>query len=290
MVKAEGPLRLLVADATGLYWVELQTKEKKTQSRVMFLPINESRIVELARDTGIIRSVVLDKNNLYWLSDFNLVRYSKESSETGVLTELGDAQAFALIQDAKKLYWVSGGGDKIYSIPKTGGSPQVVARSESIAAIAIDGEDLYWASGGTEENDFKDGFIERAELGTSKQSKVIEKIGNPSSIKHHKGLIYWSTDGDIWYSNPTKPKPKKLALDEGTLSVFLVDEAFLYGANLSDKLLWKYSRAANEKTTLAPVDGLYDLALFEGRLFWTQNSKGAGGPLTAIGALSSLCL
>ena len=40
--------------------------------------------------------------------------------------------------------------------------------------------------------------------------------------------------------------------------------------------------------TLSPQD-LYDVALYDSRIFWTQNTRGSGGPLTAKGRINSFC-
>ena len=62
-----------------------------------------------------------------------------------------------------------------------------------------------------------------------------------------------------------------------------------YGANISDNTLWRVSKKENQKEVLAPISELYDFFLFDGRIFWTQNARGSGGPLTAKGRINSFC-
>ena len=288
MLEAEGPLRLLVADSTGLYWVELVTKDNKTRSRVMYLPAGENRILELAQDSGIIRSLVIDSQNLYWLSDLVLMRYSKEKSKMGVMAEL-DGQGYSLVADDQTLYWVSGKGDKIYFLRKLGGDPQVLTVSTAISSISTDENFIYWVSSGDQNKGFSDGSINRIQKNNGKPTRVISEIGNPSSIQLDQENIYWSADSEIWYSSKKTMSQKVTAVGNGNLNRFIMDSDFLYGANVSDSILWKLSKKNGKIDVISDISDVYDFAIYNGRIFWTQNARGSGGPLTAKGRINSFC-
>lgn len=278
MVEAQGVLQLLTVDDSGLYWVE----KLPEGNRIYSLSKTDRKPFEMTLDKGRVRGLVSDESYVYWFSDFVLMRYSKASASVSVFAELGDSEAIALTADERSLYWISGDRKTLYSLAKIGGSPKVVTTGESLSALFLDAENVYWSSLGSQE---KSGVIGKISKAGGKPSKLVDKIESPSSVYVDGTHVYWNSRGELW-REPLKGngKPRKVISGEGNTNITIVNDS-IYGVNNEENSLWKMNKTDEKRTTILEVSDIYDIAIFENKIIWTQNSIQSN----AKGYIKSIC-
>jgi len=139
LANAGGRPIALQIDGTNLFWID-------EPSRLRSVPLTGGAVTDVIAEAGGISSFLLDGQFVYAaLQDVGLlVKVSKTGESAAVLAGIPAFQKTALAQTGGTVLWSA--GSSIWSIPKAGGSAQVVAQglSTTPAALATDGVSVFW--------------------------------------------------------------------------------------------------------------------------------------------------
>ncbi len=140
----------LAVDEARVYWSHQGSRgairaAAKTGGRV---------VVEIVTGAGRARDVHVDGDNVYWVSDDQLMAAPKAGGRPTPLARASSAIDAIALDDAFVYFTVPGALDladgSVSRVAKTGGARTVLASGQpQPSAIAVDGDSVYWACRGT---------------------------------------------------------------------------------------------------------------------------------------------
>jgi hypothetical protein len=171
----------IVADTSGLYWVNRGGSAKDGQLRVVRPGSKEA--VTLSQGLERPRDLVLDDKNVYFSAKSGVYRVDKNGGDPMLLAKV-DTEVRSLTLSELSVYWAQAdaAGDTLAKISKLGGAVKVLVKGQpAVFSVVINEDKLYWSVRGTDEKQHKDGAIWRviADGGTpAVLAKDIEKVGS----------------------------------------------------------------------------------------------------------------
>ena len=116
----------------------------------MQLELGNPPATNLASGLVSPRSLAVDTTHVYfatntWAVDEAIRRVPRTGGPVELLDDTGGAYAIAI--DATHVYAADGAGGTIFRIPKTGGTPEVLATGQPYPFdIVVDNDAVYWSS------------------------------------------------------------------------------------------------------------------------------------------------
>jgi sugar lactone lactonase YvrE len=193
---------------------------------------------------GDFTLLALDDTNLYAAGESGkIVSVAKGDSNAAPAVLVNDEEATGLAVDATYVYWSRLTSGEIVRMPKTGGTPEVIASGQVRPwAVAVDDDRVYWAAEGN--------AVAGVDTPTGGQVASIAKSG-----------------GAITVLAPNEQRPTTLAIDGDT--IYFGDGPW----GDDNGAIKRVPKAGGTVQTLASgLDILWTLAVANGYVGWTAES------------------
>jgi hypothetical protein len=140
----------IALDPTDVYWTTWDAANSiGTVSRVA---IGGNTVQTLATTILNCSDLTVDGSNVYLVSPGTLGLSNGTVASVpltgGAVTTLASNRAFprSIAVDSTNVYWTSLSDNSVWAMPKTGGTPVLLASGPAPGAIVVDGSNLYWAN------------------------------------------------------------------------------------------------------------------------------------------------
>lgn len=222
----------------------------------------------LAESTSAPWGISVDATHVYWASDWDEAVW-KVPLGGGAKTQLAGVPSSGttagLAVSGGTLFWL--GADTLRATPVAGGVTQVLgsATTPSSLTLVIDAGNAYWGS-------WADGNVLRMPLAGGSTS-VLAAASYPNDVDVDATSLYYGDDAGLWKVAKTGGTPTLLAAVVGGVFNVATDGAYVYYSE--GTLLWRVPVAGGKPLKLRSVNGVGQIRLDAGFVYWTESGSGS---------------
>jgi hypothetical protein len=172
----------------SVYWADFGSRE------VRRAPLGGGVAVTIATDQGLVPTMVVDPQALYWIDQpeqgNSRVWSINESQDTATLLRAEAAYYEGIVAEDASLYMFR--DNQIIRLPLSGGEPEIVASVETGCKFELrrqDG-DFYWA-------DACGGKIDKLSAGATTATVLVTGLTYPMDLALDGGFVYFVDDSQI---------------------------------------------------------------------------------------------
>jgi biopolymer transport protein ExbD len=248
LVASDAYISALTVDDEYLYW--LTTEYRSEKSRLLRVSKKGGEPTTLASFQGVAENLLMDQSNLYYFFHFwnpetvgGLAKLKKQGGEPVTLTKT--PRVFGTGLDDKRIYWTNTGEETLNWVDKSGGG-RIAVPVKGAGQLFIDEQGIYIATDERGLLQLDKNGAEVASLWPSVSSVFCQISGDDESVYFNASMPYGAGDEDYTY-NLFKVSKKDGSLapvmkDEGIFNL-AVDGGRLYWTNFQKKVLMKIGKS-----------------------------------------------
>lgn len=257
----------IAVDAKNVYWTDLGSSSGGTTQvgSVLSVPIDGGTVVTLASARPSPGGIAVDATDVYWV-DFGTYTPPGDvmkvpiggGTPTTLATSTNNGTPHDIAIDANNVYWTDGAA--VWQIPKSGGTPMMLAQGTLTSGVAVDSSNVYWADevGGGDAGPTNTGLILKTPIGGGTITTIATDQNIPLGVQVDATNLYWVNQGDVTTADGMVMKaplaggsPVTLAMGQDTIFDLAIDSNAVYWNN------WGQQTDNPPKTT----GGLYSVPL-----------------------------
>jgi sugar lactone lactonase YvrE len=234
--------------------------------------------VHIATGQSLACGVVADANYVYWAS-FGDAAIRKEPIHGGSVETLATGQdgACGVTMDDENIYWTNFKikHGSIMKVPKTGGTPVMLAPTVAAVMLLVDGKYVYWTS------TVAHGTVMKAPINGGDPVAVASDQPSPYGLAVDSDYVYWTNrgDGTIMKAPINGGQAIKIVSGQNDPHLMILDDGKLYWTTTKGGTVATASVNGGAVQVLATgQDKPFALGVDRSYVYWTVN-KGQFVPL-----------
>lgn len=258
--------QFLAVDAKNVYWTDLGSSSGgNTQTGSVFsVPIDGGTVTTLATARPSPGGIAVDATDVYWV-DFgtymppgDVMKVPIGGGTPVTLATSMNGTPHQMTIDANNVYWTDGGA--VWQVPKSGGTPVMLAQGSLTSGVAVDSTSVYWTDeiGGVDAGPTNTGSVMKMPIGGGAIVTIATGQNIPLDVKVDGTSIYWVNQGDV---------------------------------TMADGMVMKAPLAGGSLVTLATgQDTIFDLAIDSTTVYWNDWGQQTVNPPKTTGSIVSVPL
>lgn len=202
----------VAVDAKNVYWTDLGSSSGgSTQTGSVFsVPIDGGTVVTLATGLASPGGIAVDATDVYWV-DFGVITPPGDvmkipiggGTPVTLATSSNNGTPHDIAIDASNVYWTD--GNAVWQMPKSGGTPVMLAQGTLTSGVAVDSSYVYWADeeGGGDAGPTNSGMVLKTPIGGGTTVTIATGQNIPLGVQVDAASVYWVNQGDVTTADGT---------------------------------------------------------------------------------------
>jgi hypothetical protein len=267
LAKNEDQPAAIGVDEANVYWIA------ESRSAIHKISKTGGTVTAILKGQEGIRRMVVDADAVYFLTNTQIKRVSKNGGEATTLVTFADLGTpdigfWRLAVDKNYVYFVGGPrDDQLLRVSKAGGKPEPVAKVLAPSEFVFDETNIYWADSLSEVKKLSLGGGEPVTIGECEKAEAVavDSTGVYCASDLGKVIRFAKSDAAMTIVGSVENAP---------FDQLAVDDRSIYTVGLTSGI-YRFDKSGGQPVKLAPVDKqLVKFATDAQNLYWSNYDEG----------------